>query len=480
MFELLFFIYLMFFSVIVVSIVFKLYLTFIYIFKVDKKTSKRIKKLKEIPFISIQVPIYNELYVIKRVLKAVTSIDWDKEKLEIQVLDDSDDITSQIIKKEITKYQQQGVRILHLQRANRKGFKAGALALAHKTCKGEFIALFDADFIPPKNFLQKTIPHFANPKLGVVQSRWGYTNRNYSLLTRLQAMILDVHFRIEQSVRSDKNFFVNFNGTAGVIRRSCLDDVGGWLADTLTEDLDLSYRTYLKGWKILYLENVECSAELPITMQALKIQQFRWVKGTAECSKKFFIPILKKKNIPLKIKITALFPLINSFVFVSIFFLILLSLPLVLLEEYISYYIINLFRFFLLTYAVFIVYLVPYIKVSIHPKKIFLFFFLFPFFLSITTAMSFYNAVAALEGYFQVSSSFIRTPKFNSFGWKKNKYTKEFSYPTFILTIEILLLIYTLVGVYQLWSINFYLSFFYICLAFGFSYSIFFILKQKY
>ena len=225
------------------------------------------------PSVTVQLPVYNELYVIERLLESVSKIDYPHDKLEIQVLDDSTDESYGIAKAKVKELSDQGIDIKHIHRTDRSGFKAGALANGLKQCKGDFIAIFDADFLPNPDFLKRLIPHFQDENLGMVQSRWGHINRNYSLLTNLQAFGLDAHFSVEQGGRNAANHFINFNGTAGIWRKETIIDAGGWSADTLTEDLDLSYRAQLKGWKFLFVEEVEAPAELPAEMNALKNQQ---------------------------------------------------------------------------------------------------------------------------------------------------------------------------------------------------------------
>ena len=236
----------------------------------------------DLPIVTIQLPIFNERYVVQRLLTSITALDYPKSKMEIQVLDDSTDDTVEITAKEVEKYSEQGFDIKHITRTDRTGYKAGALKSATTFAKGEFIAIFDADFLPEEDFLMKTMKHFADPKIGVVQTRWEHLNQNYSLLTRVQAFQLNVHFTVEQLGRKVGNLLLQFNGTAGVWRKETINDAGGWEADTLTEDLDLSYRAQLKGWKIIYLEDVTSPAELPSEMNGLRSQQFRWMKGGAE------------------------------------------------------------------------------------------------------------------------------------------------------------------------------------------------------
>ncbi len=242
--------------------------------------------LAEFPPVTVQLPIFNELYVAERLIDASARLDWPSDLLEIQVLDDSTDETREIVSKTVERWQAQGIHVVHVHRASRTGFKAGALANGLRLAHGEFLAYFDADFIPPHDFLRRTVPHFADPKLAFVQTRWGHTNRDYSLLTFLQSLAIDAHFVVEQFARSRGGHWFNFNGTAGVWRRAALEAAGGWRADTLTEDLDVSYRAFLKGWKALYLRDVVTPAELPVTFSAFRRQQHRWAKGSLECAVK--------------------------------------------------------------------------------------------------------------------------------------------------------------------------------------------------
>ncbi|EDO28878.1 predicted protein, partial [Nematostella vectensis] len=256
----------------------------------------------EIPFVTIQLPIFNEKYVVERLLHSVAALDYPKEKLEVQVLDDSTDDSVIETARLINKHALSGLNIKHIRRENRVGFKAGALKEGLIDAKGEFIVIFDADFVPKPNWLQETIPYFKNEKVGVVQTRWGHINRNFSILTKIQAFALDAHFTLEQVGRNSKNHFINFNGTAGAWRKSCIIDAGNWESDTLTEDLDLSYRAQLKKWQFVYLEDVETPAELPAVLSAARSQQFRWNKGGAENFRKMSAKVMIANNIQTKTK----------------------------------------------------------------------------------------------------------------------------------------------------------------------------------
>ena len=250
--------------------------------KKDNSPTFNFDNQEEIPLVTIQLPVFNEIYVMERLLDNISKLKYPRNKLEIQVLDDSTDESVESTAKHIEKLQKEGLDIKHIRREDRSGFKAGALKEGLKQTKGEFIAIFDADFLPDENWLYNTVPYFKNPEVGVVQTRWGHINRNYSLLTKIQAFALDAHFTLEQVGRSSKGHFINFNGTAGIWRKTCIIDAGNWEGDTLTEDLDLSYRAQLKNWKFKYLEDVETPAELPVVISAARSQQFRWNKGGAE------------------------------------------------------------------------------------------------------------------------------------------------------------------------------------------------------
>jgi len=425
---------------------FQLHLAFDFWMK-RRQAKKNAPKMTDdfVPFITIQLPVYNELYVIERLLDAIVKLDYPKDKVEVQVLDDSTDETSQIIADKIKELDSIGWDIQHVQRDNRKGFKAGALAHGMKNCKGEFIAIFDADFIPKPDFLKNTVPYFKDEKIGVVQTRWEHMNKDYSFFTQMQAFALDAHFVVEQIGRNLAGHFINFNGTAGLWRKSCIEDAGGWEADTLTEDLDLSYRAQLKGWKFIYLGDVVTPAELPVAMNAFKSQQFRWTKGAAECAVKNLPRVIRAKNIPLVDKMHAVFHLMNSAIFICILLLSLSSVPLVYIQlasneynhilEYAALGSINMimvFIFFFLAYE--------YTR-GMSLKTFFSFLIKFPFFLSLSMGLALHNALAAIEGYIGKKSPFVRTPKFNIEGkkgkkdkskeqkkeanWAKNKYLSK-------------------------------------------------------
>lgn len=287
-----FFIFTILVYAVVLTILFAFGINFLYLAWVTARTREkelRAPALTRHPLVSVQLPIFNELYVAERLIDAVARFEWDAAQLEILVLDDSTDETREIVQKAVERWQAQGVNIQHIHRTDRAGFKAGALALGMEMTNADYIAYFDADFVPPRDFLHKTIPHFVaseNERVAFVQTRWGHLNRRYSLLTFLQALAIDAHFVVEQFARARAGYWFNFNGTAGVWRRAAIADAGGWKQDTLTEDLDLSYRAFLNGWHALYLREVVTPAELPVTFSAYQRQQHRWAKGSLECAAK--------------------------------------------------------------------------------------------------------------------------------------------------------------------------------------------------
>ena len=281
----------------------------------------------EKPFVTIQLPVFNERYVIERLMDAVAAFQWPRSKMEVQVLDDSDDETLDIIARKTDELSKKGIDVSHIRRTGRAGYKAGALANGLQMARGAFIAIFDADFLPKPDFLLETVPYFKGPQTGMVQTKWGHLNRYYSLLTRLQAFGLDGHFSVEQSGRSSAGSFINFNGTAGIWRKSCILDAGGWQDDTIAEDLDLSYRAQMKGWKFKYIEHIHAPAELPVVMSAVKTQQFRWNKGGAESARKNLLKVMKS-GLGFENKLHAFFHLTNSTNFLFILIASVVSIPL--------------------------------------------------------------------------------------------------------------------------------------------------------
>jgi cellulose synthase/poly-beta-1,6-N-acetylglucosamine synthase-like glycosyltransferase len=282
--------------------------------------------VKEWPIVTVQLPIYNEMYVVDRLIEAVCDLDYPKEKLEIQVLDDSTDETTEIAELAVRRQAARGFDIKYLHRTDRTGFKAGALDAGLRVARGPFVAIFDADFVPPADFLRKTVPYFNDDKIAVVQARWGHLNQDYSLLTKIQAILLDGHFVLEHGGRNRSGCFFNFNGTAGLWRRTAIDDAGGWQHDTLTEDLDLSYRAQLRGWKFLFVPQVVTPAEVPVEMNAFKSQQHRWAKGSIQTCRKV-LPYLLQSDLPVKVKAEAFFHLTANFNYLLMVVLSILMFP---------------------------------------------------------------------------------------------------------------------------------------------------------
>jgi cellulose synthase/poly-beta-1,6-N-acetylglucosamine synthase-like glycosyltransferase len=400
------------------------------------------------PVVTVQLPVFNEVYVVGRLIDAACAMIYPKDKLEIQVLDDSTDETVDVVAQYAERYQKLGYDIKHVRRTNRSGFKAGALKEGLVSARGEYVAIFDADFVPRQDFLLKTLPHFEiDPRIGMVQTRWEHINSDYSILTRTQAMALDGHFVIEQAVRNKVGFFINFNGTAGVWKKECILDAGNWQADTLTEDLDLSYRAQLRGWKFKYLNNVTSPAELPSEINALKSQQFRWTKGAIETARKM-LPNVWRSALPLKIKIHATFHLTNNLVFPFIVLAGILNVPLVFIKHagmhnaYFTFMSVFVFAFI----GSFLFYLFSQKDVYADWRKRI---FLFPVFMAGSMGFAVNNSRAVLEGLFKRKSEFVRTPKY-SIQSKKDSWRDKSYVPVKIsgtVIIEVILALYCLIGV---------------------------------
>ena len=396
------------------------------------KTSRVIRKdeslPEELPVVTMQLPLYNEVYVIERLIRSVCNINYPKEKLEIQVLDDSTDETVELVSKLVRDYQAQGFDIQHIRRGSREGYKAGALKAGLETAKGECIAIFDADFVPREDFLLKTVPYFKNDSVGCVQTRWEHLNENYSYLTKAQALALDGHFVIEQQVRNKAGFFINFNGTAGIWRKSAILDAGNWQADTLTEDLDLSYRAQLKGWNFIFLNDVTSPAELPADINALKTQQFRWTKGAVETAKKM-LPVVFRSNLSLKMKAECFVHLTSNIVFPFIILVALLNVPIVIIKNTIGgfdeYYSV-MSVFVLASISTFLFYMYAQRAIHLDWRKRLL---LFPVFLAGSMGFAVNNTKAVMEALFNMKSGFARTPKYQIVSdddqWRKKKYVQR-------------------------------------------------------
>ncbi|MBI3670737.1 MAG: glycosyltransferase [Acidobacteria bacterium] len=378
------------------------------------------------PKVTIQLPIYNERYVIERLVEAVAHFDYPRELLDIQVLDDSTDETCEVARACVERYQALGLPIHYLHRANREGFKAGALGEGLKTATGEFIAIFDADFIPSPDFLRRTLPYFTDPGVGMVQARWTYLNRDYSLLTEVETILLDGHFIIEHGARSRSNSFFNFNGTAGVWRRAAIQDAGGWEHDTLTEDTDLSYRAQLRGWRFLYLPDIECPSELPVEMNAFKAQQARWAKGLMQTAKKILPRVLRAKQ-PAHVKAEAFFHLTANISYPLMVLLSTMLLPAMIVRFYQGWFqmlVIDLPLFLASTCSISSFYLSA--QRVIHPKTWTRTFLYLPFVMAVGIGISVRNAKGVLEAIFGVKSEFARTAKYRIEGsrdtWIKKSY----------------------------------------------------------
>jgi cellulose synthase/poly-beta-1,6-N-acetylglucosamine synthase-like glycosyltransferase len=426
----------------------------------------------EAPMVTIQLPVYNELYVVERLIDAVCALDFPKHRLEIQVLDDSTDETSEVIARAVDRKTTLGYDISHVRRGSREGFKAGALRHGLAFAKGEFIAIFDADFVPRPDFLSETLAHFSHNRIGMVQTRWEHLNTEYSVLTRAQAIALDGHFVIEQQVRNKAGFFINFNGTAGIWRRDCIVDAGNWQDDTLTEDLDLSYRAQLKGWKFVFLNDVTSPAELPSEINALKTQQFRWTKGAIETAKKI-LPRVWRAQLPLRVKLQSTVHLTNNIVFPFILLTGILNVPLIFIKQTGNYDTFFAFMsvFVLAFVSSFLFYLYSQKDVHLDWKKRI---FLFPLFMAGSMGFAVNNTRAVLEGLFNRKSSFVRTPKYRieveGDSWHNKKYRSAHRRISPFVAIEVLLAAYCFVGVaaslyyLEIAALPFQLLF---CLGFG-------------
>ena len=402
----------------------------------------------EFPIVTVQLPMYNEMYVIERLIRSICDIKYPKDRLEIQVLDDSTDETQALAQRLVDDYTLQGYDIKYIHRINRQGYKAGALKEGLEQARGEFIAIFDADFVPHDDFLYKTVPHFKDGKVGCVQTRWEHLNENYSFLTRAQALALDGHFVIEQQVRNKAGFFINFNGTAGIWRKSAIIDAGNWHSDTLTEDLDLSYRAQLKGWNFIFLNEVTSPAELPADINALKTQQFRWTKGAIETAKKM-LPKVFASDLSFKMKAECFIHLTSNIVFPFIILVALLNVPIVVIKNTVGgfdeYYTL-MSVFVLASISTFLFYMYAQKAIHLDWRKRLL---LFPVFLAGSMGFAINNSKAVLEALINKKSGFIRTPKFRivteNDQWKKKKYVQKRISGT--IFFELFMTVYFIIGI---------------------------------
>ena len=388
------------------------WLVYLYYKYKKNKTAEPAAHFDDLPRVTVQLPIFNEEYVVDRLLDAVCKIDYPREKLDIQLLDDSTDETVEVARSLVERYAALGHPVTYLHRDNRSGFKAGALAEGLKTAKGEFVAIFDADFVPPPDFLLKCIHHFTDPKIGMVQTRWTHINRNYSFLTEVEAILLDGHFVLEHSGRARSGVFFNFNGTAGMWRRVAIDEAGGWEDDTLTEDTDLSYRAQLKGWKFIYLQDVECPAELPVEMTAFKTQQARWAKGLIQVSKKI-LPKVFASDAPRQVKVEAWYHLTANLSYPLMIVLSVLLLPAMIIRFYQGWFqmlYIDLPLFMASTFSISSFYLVS--QKELFPKTWPRALLYLPFLMALGIGLTITNTRAVLEALVGKQTAFARTPKY--------------------------------------------------------------------
>lgn len=431
---------------------------------------------KDLPFVTLQLPIYNEQYVVDRLLDAMASLDYPRKRFEIQVLDDSTDETVRLLEQKVATLRAAGFQVDHIRRPDRSGFKAGALEYGLGLARGEYIAVFDADFLPNPSYLRAMLPYFAEEKTGLVQARWEHINQHYSLFTEVQAFHLDAHFTVEQFSRNIGGYYMNFNGTAGIWRKTCIQDAGGWQHDTLTEDLDLSYRAQLKGWKFVYVDEVGAPAELPAEMGAIKSQQYRWMKGGAEVARKL-LRTLWQSDISWGKKFHGTMHLMSS----SVFFLVLLlgttSVPLLYIKHEIYLgsvdFLLLPVAFLLASFGILAtLYVVSFQRRELTLKKALKRFFLhyIPF-LAFSMGLSLHNSVAVVQGFLGKQTPFIRTPKLNlrqkQDDWKGNRYVSRKIPPSTFL--ELGLCMYFCFGIFlALWFRDFSILPFMLMEALGF------------
>jgi cellulose synthase/poly-beta-1,6-N-acetylglucosamine synthase-like glycosyltransferase len=395
-------------------------LVYLYYKHKKNRTTDPAAYFERLPRVTVQLPTFNEQYVVERLLDSICKLKYPQEKLDIQVLDDSTDETVEVARNLVERYAALGNPISYHHRVNREGFKAGALAEGLKTAKGEFVAIFDADFTPPEDFLLRTIHHFTDSKIGMVQTRWTHINRNYSFLTQVEAILLDGHFVLEHSGRARSGVFFNFNGTAGVWRRAAIDEAGGWQHDTLTEDTDLSYRAQLNGWRFIYLQDVECPAELPVEMTAFKTQQARWAKGLIQTGKKI-LPRVLRSDAPLHTKIEAWYHLTANLSYPLMIVLSVLMLPAMIIRFYQGWFqilFIDLPLFLASTFSISSFYLVS--QRELFPRTWQRALLYLPLLMALGVGLTITNTKAVIEALIGKESAFARTPKYNV-GSKKDK-----------------------------------------------------------
>lgn len=436
---------------------------------------------KDWPKVTIQLPVFNERYVVERLITSVCRFDYPKELLEVQVLDDSTDDTVDIAKAVVAQMQQHGFDVIYLHREDRTGFKAGVLKEGLKTAKGELVGIFDADFIPNPDFLKETVPYFTDPGIGMLQTRWGHVNGDYSLLTCTQSIGIDGHFGVEQASRAWSGFFMNFNGTAGIWRKKAIEDAGGWQADTLTEDLDLSYRAQLRGWKLQFAPEVVCPAELPVTITAFKSQQHRWAKGSIQTAKKNLVKLFKA-DISILVKIQAFLHLTHYMVHPMMLTVVLTSIPMLYTQWFFTHLAYPIIIFTLLCLA------------TCGPSSMYLFsqhilyqnwkgrIKFLPFLMFLGTGIAVNNTKAILEALLNIRSGFVRTPKYG-IKLKGDRWEgKRYSIPlTSISILEFFMGLYSLTGLLLfLFYSKYLISPFLLIYTTGFFYVFFLSVKHGY
>jgi cellulose synthase/poly-beta-1,6-N-acetylglucosamine synthase-like glycosyltransferase len=411
------------------------YIVYVYT-KYRDNVPKRLPPLDPLPPVTVQLPIYNEMYVADRLVSTVCAMDYPKELLEIQVLDDSTDETTEIARRAVERYRQQGFDIHFLHRTDRAGFKAGALDAALKVARGKFVAIFDADFVPPVDFLQRTLPQFADPGVGMVQARWGHINEDYSLLTKIQAILLDAHFVLEHGGRNRGGMFFNFNGTAGIWRRETIGDAGGWQHDTLTEDLDLSYRAQLRGWRFKFVPDLVSPAEVPVEMNAFKSQQHRWAKGSIQTCMKL-LPRILAAPLPFETKVEAFFHLSANFNYLLMIVLSVLMFPAMYVRYSMGWtemLLIDVPFFFAATWSVAYFYMIS--QRELYPESWTTRLKYLPFLMAIGIGLAVNNARAVIEALAGKQTDFARTPKYGiertGEDWSAKKYKQSMAWQPII------------------------------------------------
>ena len=389
-------------------------LVYLYYRNRKRRVTEPEQRFAELPRLTVQLPIFNEQFVVDRLVECVCRLQYPREKLDIQVLDDSTDETVEVASAAVERYQSLGFDISYHHRANRQGYKAGALKEGLKSAQGEFIAIFDADFMPPEDWLMRVIHHFATPEIGMVQTRWTHINRNYSFLTEVESILLDGHFVLEHGARSRAGVFFNFNGTAGMWRRQAIDDAGGWEPDTLTEDTDLSYRSQLAGWKFRYLQDVECPAEVPIEMTAFKTQQARWAKGLIQVAKKT-LPKVMRSHVPWRVKTEAWYHLTANLSYPLMIVLSVLLMPAMIIRSFggpFQLLLIDLPLFLASTFSISSFYLVS--QKELYPRTWPRTFLYLPFLMALGIGLTVTNTRAVMEALLGIQSPFKRTPKYRA------------------------------------------------------------------